>query len=167
MEESVGEEALLGAYIPGVRIWGPVPWAQAVGAGALAAASSVLIAPRMAPARLYERLTALVPDEVLPKVGDTAHTLRQRLATSAFLHPFQALAKGHGRGGRYIALNYTTYPQPRRVQWARPTEPEHTDADGDLVVRCLCYPHIYTKSPLLYGTLGAWKGELVLQGTLG
>ena len=149
MEESVGEEALLGAYIPGVRIWGPVPRAQAVGAGALAAASSVLIAPRMAPARLYERLTALVPDEVLPKVGDTAHTLRQRLATSAFLHPFQALAKGHGRGGRYIALNYTTYPQPRRVQWARPTEPEHTDADGDLVVRCLCYPHIYTKSPLL------------------
>ena len=68
MEESVGEEALLGAYIPGVRIWGPVPRAQAVGAGALAAASSVLIAPRMAPARLYERLTALVPDEVLPKV---------------------------------------------------------------------------------------------------
>ena len=27
--------------------------------------------------------------------------------------------------------------------------PEHTDADGDRVVRCLCYPHIYTKSPLL------------------
>ena len=96
MEESEGEEL---ASIPGVRIWGPVPETQAVRAGALAAASSVLIAPRMAPARLYERLTALVPDEVLPKVGDTAHTLRQRLATSAFLHPFQALAKGHGRGG--------------------------------------------------------------------
>ena len=54
MEESVGEEALLGAYIPGVRIWGPVPGAQAVGAaaGALAAASSVLIAPQVAPALL-------------------------------------------------------------------------------------------------------------------
>ena len=31
------------ASIPGVRIWGPVPEAQAIGAGALAAASSVLI----------------------------------------------------------------------------------------------------------------------------
>ena len=27
--------------------------------------------------------------------------------------------------------------------------PEHTDADGDRVVQCLCYPHYYTKSPLL------------------
>ena len=35
------------------------------------------------------------------------------------------------------------------MQWARPLEPEHIDADGDLVVRCLCYPHYYTKSPLL------------------
>ena len=66
---SEGEEL---ASIPGVRIWGPVPETQAVRAGALAAASSVLIAPRIAPAGLYERLTALVPDEVLPKIGDTA-----------------------------------------------------------------------------------------------
>mgnify|MGYP001161671204 CR=1 FL=1 len=146
MEESEGEEL---ASIPGVRIWGPVPETQAVRAGALAAASSVLIAPLVAPAQLYQRLTALVPDEVLPKVGDTAHTLRLRLATSAFLHPSHVLAKGHGRGGRYIELNSTAYPQPRRVQWATPTVPEHTDADGDRVVRCLCYPHYYTKSPLL------------------
>ena len=146
MEESEGEEL---ASIPGVRIWGPVPETQAVRAGALAAASSVLIAPQVAPAQLYQRLTALVPDEVLPKVGDTAHTLRLRLATSAFLHPSHVLAKGHGRGGRYIELNSTAYPQPRRVQWATPTVPEHTDADGDRVVRCLCYPHYYTKSPLL------------------
>ena len=39
------------AIIPPVRIWGPVPKAQAVGAGALAAASSVLLAPQRAPAR--------------------------------------------------------------------------------------------------------------------
>ena len=145
MEESEGEEASIAAE----RIWGPVPVEQAVGAGALAAASSVLIAPQVAPARLYQRLAALVPDEVLPKVVDTAHTLRLRLAISAFLHRAHVLAKGHGRNGRYIALNSTTYPQPRRVQWATPTVPEHTDADGDRVVRCLCYPHYYTKSPLL------------------
>ena len=35
------------------------------------------------------------------------------------------------------------------MQWGTPTVPEHTDADGDRVVQCLCYPHYYTKSPLL------------------
>ena len=149
MAESADEEASIQASIPGERIWGPVPEAQAVAAGALAAASSVLIAPQVAPVQLYQRLTALVPDEVLPKASDTAHTLRLRLAASAFLHPSQVSAKGHGRGGRYVALNDTTYPQPRRVQWATPTVPEHTDPDGDRVVQCLCYPHYYTKSPLL------------------
>ena len=109
----------------------------------------MLLAPQNAPARLFDRLAALVPDEVLPRASDTAHTLRMRLSASAFLHPIWILAKGHGRGGRYVALNATAYPQPRRVQWATPTVPEHTDADGDRVVGCLCYPHFYTKSPLL------------------
>ena len=127
------------ADIPSVRIWGPVPKAQALGAGALAAASSVLLAPQHPPAGLFHRLAALVSDEVLPRVSDTAHTLRLRLANSAFLHPILTLAKGHGRGGRYINLNATTYPQPRRVQWGTPTVPEHTDADGERVVCCLCY----------------------------
>lgn len=135
--------------IPAERIWGPVPKEQAVGAGALAAASSVLLAPRQAPAWLLNSLAALVPDEVLPRASDTAQTLRARLRSSAFLHPIRTMAKGHGRGGRYVELNATTYPQPRRVQWGTPTVPEHTDADGDRVVQCLCYPHYYTKSPLL------------------
>ena len=42
------------ADIPGVRIWGPVPKAQALGAGALAAASSVLLAPQH-PCRRYNQ----------------------------------------------------------------------------------------------------------------
>ena len=99
MAESADDEASMQASIPGERIWGPVPEAQAVAAGALAAASSVLIAPQVAPVQLYQRLTALVPDEVLPKASDTAHTLRLRLATSAFLHPSQVSAKGHGSAG--------------------------------------------------------------------
>ena len=135
--------------IPAVRIWGPVPKEQAVAVGALAAASSMVLAPQCAPAQLFNCLTALVPDEVLPRASDTAQTLCLRLQTSAFLHPILTMAKGHGRGGRYIDLNATTYPQPRRVQWGTPTVPEHTDADGDRVVQCLCYPHYYTKSPLL------------------
>lgn len=135
--------------IPAERIWGPVPRQQAVGVGALAAASSVVIAPQHAPAWLFNSLAALVPDEVLPRASDTAQTLRERLQSSAFLHPIRTMAKGHGRGGRYVELNATTYPQPRRVQWGTPTVPEHTDADGDRVVQCLCYPHYYTKSTLL------------------
>ena len=127
----------------------PVPKEQAVGVGALAAASSVVLAPQQAPVWLFNSLAALVPDEVLPRVGDTAQTLRVRLQSSAFLHPIRTMAKGHGRGGRYVELNATTYPQPRRVQWGTPTVPEYTDADGDRVVQCLCYPHYYTKSPLL------------------
>ena len=71
--------------IPAVRIWGPVPKAQAVGAGARTAASSVVLAPLRASDRLFQRLAALVPDEVLPRASDTAHTLRLRLANSAFL----------------------------------------------------------------------------------
>ena len=68
------------ASIPGVRIWGPVPKAQAIGAGALAAASSVLLAPLRAPAQLFDRLASLVPDEVLPRASDTVHTLRLHCA---------------------------------------------------------------------------------------
>ena len=63
--------------IPAERIWGPVLRQQAVGVGALAAASSVVIAPQHAPAWLFNSLAALVPDEVLPRASDTrANTAR-------------------------------------------------------------------------------------------
>ena len=65
--------------IPAVRIWGPVPKEQAVAVGALAAVSSMVLAPQQAPARLFNSLAALVPDEVLPRASDTAQTLRMRL----------------------------------------------------------------------------------------
>ena len=62
-----------------------------IGAGAIAAASSVLIAPQHPPSELFHRLAALVPDEVLPRVSDTAHTLRLRLANSAYMKNQQLL----------------------------------------------------------------------------
>ena len=58
--------------LPAVRVWGPVPKEQAVGVGALAAASSVVLAPQQAPVWLFNSLAALVPDEVLPRVGDAS-----------------------------------------------------------------------------------------------
>ena len=42
--------------IPAERIWGPVPKEQAVGVGALAAASSVLLAPQQSPVWLFNSL---------------------------------------------------------------------------------------------------------------
>ena len=120
--------------IPAVRIWGPVQREQAVRSGALAAASSVLLAPVNGAAGLFDRLRAVVPDAVLPSATDTAQSLRVRLSASTFLHPSWVLAKGNGKNGRYIQLNTTTYPQPRRVQWASPSVPEHTDTDGERVV---------------------------------
>ena len=53
MEDSEGE-----ARMPAVRIWGPVQREQAVRSGALAAASSVLLAPVNGAAGLFDRLRA-------------------------------------------------------------------------------------------------------------
>ena len=122
--------------IPAVRIWGPVPKEQAVGVGALAAASSVALAPQQAPAWLFNSLAALVPDEVLPRASDTAQTLRERLKRSAFLHSIRTMAHGNGRGGRHVELNATTYPQPRRVQWGTDPDVGSLEASGERTRRC-------------------------------
>ena len=109
-EETSGPPA---PRIPAVHIWGPVQREQAVRSGALAAASSVLLAPVNGAAGLFDRLRAVVPDAVLPSATDTAQSLRVRLSASTFLHPSWVLAKGNGKNGQYIQLNTTTYPQPR------------------------------------------------------
>jgi hypothetical protein len=139
------------ATIPAVRVWGPVLPAQAHGVGALAAATSVLLKPldEHIPTNVFCGLRQLVPDAVLPRATDDAQTLLARLSDNTFLHPSWVLAKGQGRGGRYIELNTTMYKQPRRVLWATPLVSEHIDQDGDHVIGCLCYPHYYKKSPLL------------------
>ena len=77
---------------------------------------------------------------------------RPRLLAGATVLPREtdtALAKGNGNGGRYINLNTTRYAQPRRVLWATLKVREHTDEDGDRVIGCLCYPHLYRKASLL------------------
>lgn len=135
--------------IPVVRVWGPVEAARALAEGAPAAASSVLLKPVHAPAELLNRLRTLIPKEVLPHESDSADTLRDRLRDNSFFHSSTVLEHGHGRGGRYVELNSTTYAQPRRVQWAKPAAPAHIDADGDCVAVMPCYPHYYRRSPLL------------------
>ena len=53
--------------------------------------------------------------------GDPAPAPQDRSLPPPHPDYIQTLAKGHGRGGRYIALQATTYAQPRRVQWGTPT----------------------------------------------
>ena len=136
--------------IPAVRVWGPIKAAQATAAGALAAASSVLLKPLQPPPELLDQVRALIPSTVLPhKDDDAAETLKRRVQASSFFHTTWILCHGHGKGGRYVDLNSTAYAQPRRIQWARPSEAVHIDEDGDRVVRLPCYTHYYSRSPLL------------------
>ena len=129
--------------IDAVRLWGPVPVGQARSVGALAAASSVLLRPTRAPTELIENLRFLIPTEVLPRTGDTPETLKARVSSSGFFQRIWVAWRGSAKHARYVELNTTTYPQPRRVQWAEAIE-HQVDADGDRVVRCLVYPHYYT-----------------------
>ena len=130
-----------------LRVWGPVEEARALEVGALAAAASVLLRPTQLPVDILRRLQDEVPKEVLPAADDTADTLRDRLAKSAFLHESWVLRKGNGKGG-YVRLNSTKYSQPRRVRWSRTASGEFTDEDGERCVDGLAYPHYYTRSPL-------------------
>ena len=148
MQDGVNAENVEEEAVEAVRLWGPVESASARMAGALAAASSVLLKPTRTPMALIGRLHALIPTDVLPRTDDTAETLRARIASSRFFHPTWILKHGHGRGRRYVELTTTAYPQPRRVQWVQPVAPEHVDGDGEKVVQCLVYPHLYTRSLL-------------------
>jgi hypothetical protein len=134
--------------VDAVRLWGPVQQTEARRVGALAAASSVLLKPVQSPKKLIDELRALIPPEVLPRTSDTAASLCVRLAASSFFPSSWVLWKGHGKGGRYVDLNKTTYAQPRRLQWGVPTEPLRADADGGSCAKLLVYPHYYTRSPL-------------------
>ena len=87
-EESVGCEPstvaddVLEARIPALRVWGPVPAAQAHEVGAWTAAASVLLkpTPEHVPMDLLRRLRLLIGAAVLPRETDTAQTLQARLS---------------------------------------------------------------------------------------
>ena len=128
-------------------LWGPVVEEHASSVGVPSAVASVLIEPEGIDAALLQRVAGLVPSEVLPLPSDSKESLCARLKASDWLTPAHVLTKGNGKNG-YINVNATDYRQPRRKQWSCVVIPEHTDQDGDQVVGCVCYPHLYTRSPL-------------------
>ena len=99
-------------------LWGPVPAAEAARiAGAPAGCESVLIAPAV-PFLLLRDVEDLIPSSVKPLPTDSAEQLAARLGESDFLDDIHFKKAGHGKGGRYIQINKTQYPQPRRVTWS-------------------------------------------------
>jgi hypothetical protein len=122
------EEASPGLSPPSdhIRTWGPILKANAEGCGAPAPAASVLLRPTdIALVNAARSVLALLPDALIPKSSDTATSLAQRLKQSDFLDPTQALSKGNGSKG-LVALNASTYPQPRRKCWS--VTADETDA---------------------------------------
>ena len=138
-------------------LWGPVPAAEAARiAGAPAGCESVLLAPAV-PFALHQDVVDLIPPSVKPLPTDTAETLAARLSESDFLDDIHFKAAGHGRGGRYVQINKTQYPQPRRVTWsvqlpeqmlyASMAASPRTSAAGQCLWQCISWGGIYGISP--------------------
>ena len=112
--------------LPPFRIeWGPISEALGAKYGAISGCESVLIRPTVTLEleHIMRRVRALMPEAMFPRHDDTAKSLAKRLAECDFLDDIH-VRKG-GTGTKFIRLNATQYPQPRRVSWSEPWK------DGD------------------------------------
>ena len=101
------------------RVWGPVSLIEARYYGAPAACLTVSRKPHLTDNLrvILERVQKLVPVEIFPTHDDTPQDLARRHQESLYLDDIHVLRHGNGKGGR-VALNGTTYPQPRRVTYS-------------------------------------------------
>ena len=97
-------------------LWGPVTREAARAAGCVAPASSVLLKPADIHGFAKARAAALacIDPDIYPRSDDTPEKLATRLSGCAFLDEINAKKGGHGKAGRRVKLNSTTYAQPRR-----------------------------------------------------
>ena len=105
-------------------LWGPMSREQSEAAGARFPTSSILLGVDI-PESVRTAVLAEVPEEVLPKAGDTPADLVQRLRASDFVENSHVL-KG-GKGPARVLLKGTAYPQPRRRSWS--VEVDDDDAE--------------------------------------
>jgi hypothetical protein len=125
------------------RLWGPILMDDARACGAPAPVASVLLRPTqlLASQSVYD----LLPAALFPTSSDTAASLSQRLSESDFLDATLVPVGGNARGGAYILLNSTQYPQPRRKSWSVcKVGPRGLGTDTAL----LWYPHSYHRTCL-------------------
>ena len=111
-------------------LWGTISREQSEAAGARFPTSSisehsVACGHTQVPESVRTAVLAEVPEEVLPKAGDTPKDLVQRLRASDFVENSHVL-KG-GKGPARVLLKGTAYPQPRRRSWS--VEVDDDDAE--------------------------------------
>ena len=101
-------------------LWGPVTREAARAAGCVAPASSVLLKPADIHGFAEARAAALacIDPAIYPRPDDTPKSLAARLRGCTFLDEIHAKWGGHGRNGRWVDLNSSTYAQPRRATFS-------------------------------------------------
>lgn len=106
--------------LPHTVLWGPVTREAALVAGCVTASSSILLKPADVPgfADVRQAALACIDPEIYPRSADHAKSLADRLAGCTFLDVIKAKLAGHGRNGKRVDLNSTTYAQPRRVTFS-------------------------------------------------
>ena len=112
------EETATGVPVRRAEVAWQMTALEARALGALGWGGSLVLRPESTLLRaLVNRARACIPQEVIPRFGDSADDLRRRLGDSDFLDDIHCLKGGNGKGGR-VRLNSTCYPQPRRVTWS-------------------------------------------------
>ena len=123
------------AQRPSARLlWGPISREQSEAAGARFPTSSLLLRVDI-PESIRTAVLAEVPEEVLPKAGDTRADLVQRLCASDFVEDSHVL-KG-GKGPARVLLKSTAYPQPRRRSWSVEVDDDDAAPEVEGVARAV------------------------------
>ena len=78
---------------------------------------------------------SLVPEELVPRKGDTKESLALRVGRSSFFDELAALAGG--RGPKRVRLNETSYGQPRRISWSVVVKDVHLNSSDGTTVRTM------------------------------
>jgi len=117
-------------------LWWPVSLKEARLCGAHTPASSVLLRLCIDDTML-KALNDIIPDSIKPRQIDTAATLAKRLDSCKWLDELRV--KKGGRGPSLVALNTTSYAQPRRVTWSVVVSNPAKDSDGDMVLTLFSY----------------------------
>ena len=100
--------------------WGPVTSEEAQAAGCMAASVSILLKPADVQSFVDAKRAAMlsIHPDIYPRSTDDSKSLKARLNDCTFLDEINAKWQGHGKNGKRVRLNKTTYSQPRRATFS-------------------------------------------------
>ena len=93
---------------------------EAQAAGCMAASVSILLKPADVQSFVDAKRAALacIHPDIYPRSTDDSKSLAARLSDCTFRDEINAKWQGHGRNGKRVRLNKTTYYQPRRATFS-------------------------------------------------